>query len=140
MLKTQLKDKEIKAIKLWLQGDMTVQEIADECGYNHRKSIYHILNKEEGKEMLEYLANESVREALSILKGGSKDAAKKLIEIARSGKADTKQLYAQLGAINSILEKSGLNTKNIVLENKENKQEKVSVEELEEMFNEDVDD
>lgn len=132
VLKRPLKDYEVKAIRLYLEGQHTMQEVAELCGWKDRSSVYDLLKKEEAKRVMEEIANESVREAISILKQHSKDAARQLIKIAKGeiDDANKQTVYAVLQAINSVLEKSGLTTKNIVLDDRRNEKESISEEDI----------
>lgn len=116
-----LKPNEIKAIQLYLEGELTAQQIAEECGYANRSSLYKILEKPEAQEVMKRIANESVEKAIAILKANSMVAARNLVKIASGNiKAEDKQtVYALLQAINSVLEKSGLSSKNITLTTEE---------------------
>ena len=127
-----LSDKERKAIELVLEGKLNRNEIADECGYSNRSSIYKILQKDGAKEYMEKIAERSVSEAVSILKANANDAARSLVKIASGNiKAEDKQtVYALLQAINSVLEKSGLSSKNITLEDKREKGSNISEEDI----------
>jgi predicted DNA-binding protein YlxM (UPF0122 family) len=114
-----LKENQMKAIRLYFEGKMTVEEIARECGYKDRKSIYDILKKPEAQEYIEKLSQEGVREALHIMQINSKKLAKELLRIAEGDVKNRHLVYAQLQALNSLLEKAGLSAKNtVVIENK----------------------
>lgn len=123
-----LKPNEIKAIQLYLESELTAQQIAEECGYKNRSSLYKILEKEEAKEMMKRISEESVQNAVSILKSNSSQVAKRLVEIAKGTDKDLDKqtIYATLNAINSILEKSGLSSKNITLQDLREDDNKVS--------------
>lgn len=136
-----LTDKEKKAIELVIEGKLTRNEICKEVGYKNRSSIYYLLEKDEAQEYMQKLADRSVSEAVSILKGNANDAARNLVRISQGNisKDDKQVVYASLQAINSILEKSGLSSKNITLTDNRDKENKVSdkdildaIEELEE--------
>ncbi|MSU01393.1 hypothetical protein [Tissierella pigra] len=127
-----LSDKERKAIELVLEGRLNRSEIAEECGYANRSSIYKILQKEEAKEYMQQIAERSVSEAVAILKANANEAARNLVKIASGDiKAEDKQtVYALLQAINSVLEKSGLSSKNITLNDLREKEANVSDEDI----------
>lgn len=119
-----LNEREQKVIQLYYEGKKTVTEIANECGYANRSSVYQILKKQEAQEYIDYLANESVKEAVRTLKINTKDLSKAIVEIGRGNIKDVKHVYAQLQALNSILEKSGISSKNtIVLEDNKSSDE-----------------
>lgn len=127
-----LNDRERKAIQLCLEGNLSKQEIAEECGWKSRQSIYQLLDKEEAKEYMEKVAEKSVSEAVAILKANSNEAARNLVKIA-SGNIDNENkqtVYALLQAINSVLEKSGLSSKNITLKDDREEENKVSNEDI----------
>lgn len=127
-----LSDKERKAIELVLEGRLNRSEIAEECGYANRSSIYKILQKEEAKEYMQQIAERSVSEAVAILKANANEAARNLVKIASGDiKAEDKQtVYALLQAINSVLEKSGLSSKNITLTDNREKEDAISEEDI----------
>lgn len=127
-----LNDRERKAIELVLEGRLSKQEIAEECGWKSRQSIYQLLDKEEAQEYMQMLAEKSVSEAVSILKANANEAARNLVKIASGDiKAEDKQtVYALLQAINSVLEKSGLSSKNITLQDNRKKEDKVTDEDI----------
>lgn len=129
-MKRQLKEHEIKAIRLYMENNglsdkgLTSQQIAESCGWKHRSSLYDLLKRPEAKELMEEIATEATRDAINILKSNSRDAAKNLLKIAR-GEVDEKNkayIYAVLNAITSVLNMSGITSKNIIqLENNTNK-------------------
>ena len=127
-----LKAKEIRAIQLYLESDLTAQQIAEECGYANRSSLYKILEKDAAKEMMKKIAEESVQNAVNILKSNTSQVAKRLIEIAKGTDKDIDKqtIYATLSAINSILEKSGLSSKNITLNDLRQKDTSISNEDI----------
>lgn len=110
-----LSDKERRTIELVLEGKLNRTEICEEVGYKNRSSVYKILQKDGAKEYMQKIAERSVSEAVAILKANSNEAARNLVKIASGDiKAEDKQtVYALLQAINSVLEKSGLTTKNV---------------------------
>lgn len=110
-----LNEREQKAIQLYYEGRMKVDDIAHECGYANRSSIYQLLKKPEAQEYIDKLANESVKEAVRTLKINTKDLSKAIVEIGRGNIKDVKHVYAQLQALNSILEKSGISSKNTLV-------------------------
>ncbi|WP_226087472.1 terminase gpP N-terminus-related DNA-binding protein [Mesobacillus sp. S13] len=112
-----LTEREMKAIKLYFEGRMTVDQIAKECGWENRSSVYKLLNREEAQNYKNMLEAETVKEALTMLRMNSKRLTKKLIDIADGNIENVKTVYAELNATNSGLEKAGLTAKNtIVLE------------------------
>ncbi|WP_100408450.1 hypothetical protein [Bacillus solitudinis] len=113
-----LKDNQLKAIRMYYEGMHTVQQIAQECGYADRKSIYEILKKPEAQEYIDSLANESLKDALNTFKVSSKKLSKEVVKIANGEIKDSKTVYARLQAIQSILEKAGLNSKTLIIEDK----------------------
>jgi predicted DNA-binding protein YlxM (UPF0122 family) len=114
-----LTEKQMKAIRLYFEGKMTVQEIAEAVGYKHRSSIYELLQKPEAQEYIEKLSQEGIKEALHIMQINSKKLAKELLRIAEGDVKNRHLVYAQLQALNSLLEKAGLSAKNtVVIENK----------------------
>lgn len=128
-MKRPLKEHEIKAIRLYLENNgltngMTIQEIAEECGWKDRSSVYDLLRKPQAQELMEEMANESVKDAILILKQNSREAAKGLVKLA-NGEVDEKNkahIYAISNAITSVLNMSGITSKNIIqLENNTNK-------------------
>lgn len=125
-----LTEKQIKVITLYLEGELTAQEIAEAAGYKNRQSVYDTLKREDAKEYMEKIANEAVGEAIAILKAASRKAARKLVDISEGKVEDSKAIYAILNAVNSILEKSGLNTKNIVLEDRKSDKDKLDSSDL----------
>lgn len=128
-----LKDNHKKAIEMYYEGKKTVQEIAEECGYKNRASIYDLLKRQESQEYIDFLANEAVKEAVRTLKINTKDLSKAIVEIGRGNITNVKHVYAQLQALNSILEKSGISSKNtLVIE--DNKQSDDDYNELMEML------
>ncbi|MEC1726931.1 hypothetical protein P9E34_19670 [Schinkia azotoformans] len=117
-----LTERDMKAIQLYYEGRMTVQQIADECGWNSRKSVYNLLSKQEAQEYRQYIESESIKDAITMLRMNSKRMAKKLIDIADGEIKNDKTVYAELQATNSGLEKSGITAKNTVIieDNKNN--------------------
>jgi predicted DNA-binding protein YlxM (UPF0122 family) len=112
-----LTEREMKAIKLYFEGRMTVEDIAHECGWENRSSIYKLLNRQEAQDYKVMLEHETVKEALTMLRMNSKRLTKKLLDIADGDIENEKTVYAMLNATNSGLEKAGLTAKNtIVLE------------------------
>lgn len=116
-----LTENQMKAIRLYFEGKMTVQEIAEACGYKNRRSVYDLLEKPEAQEYIEKLSQEGIKEALQIMQINSKKLAKELLRIAEGDVKNRQLVYAQLQALNSLLEKAGLSAKNtVVIENKKN--------------------
>ena len=109
-----LDEREQKAIQLYYSGEMKVEDIAKECGWANRSSVYHLLKREEAQEYIDMLANESVKEAVRTLKISTKDLSKAIVEIGKGNITNTKHVYAQLQALNSILEKSGITSKTTI--------------------------
>ncbi|MEY8417065.1 hypothetical protein AAK964_12245 [Tissierella praeacuta] len=143
---TSLSDKERQVIQEVLRGELTKNEIAKKVGYANRSSVYKILEKPEAQEYMKVLAEKSVSEAVAILKSNANEAARNLVKIASGNiKAEDKQtVYALLQAINSVLEKSGLSSKNITLQDFRDKEDTSVSEEdiladIEELENEDDD-
>ena len=129
---TNLSDREREVIKLVLEGSLTKNEIAEKVGYANRSSIYKILEKPEAQEYMQLLADRAVGEAVAILKANANEAARNLVKIA-SGNIDDENkqtVYALLQAINSVLEKSGLSSKNITLTDSREDTNKVSSEDI----------
>jgi predicted DNA-binding protein YlxM (UPF0122 family) len=119
-----LKENQLKAIEMYFEGTHTMQEIADACEYKNRRSVYDLLERPEVKEYIERLAQESLDEALNSFRIASKKLSKKIISIANGEIGNTKTVYAQLQALNSVLEKAGLTAKNtFVIENKKGNDE-----------------
>ena len=119
-----LTEKQMQAIRLYFEGKMTVQQICDTVGYKHRSSIYELLQKPEAQEYIQKLSEEGVREALQIMQINSKKLAKELLRIAEGDVKNRNLVYAQLQALNSLLEKAGLSAKNtVVIENKKSNEE-----------------
>lgn len=113
-----LRDNQKKAIELYYEGKLTVQEIAEECGYKNRASVYDLLRKQEAQDYIKQLAQEGLEESLDAFRINSKRLAKRLIQVANGDIENSKTIYAQLQALNSVLEKAGLTTKNtVVIEN-----------------------
>ena len=127
-----LKPREIKAIKLYLESSLTSQQIAEECGYKNRSSLYKILEKPQAREAMLKIADESVQSAINILKTNSCQVAKRLVEIAKGNKdnMDNQTIYATLNAINSVLEKSGLTTKNITLQDLRDNKDNINTDDI----------
>lgn len=127
-----LSDKEREAIELVLEGKLNRTEIAEKCGYKNRSSIYKILQKDGAKEYMEKIAERSVSEAVSILKANANEAARNLVKIASGEiKAEDKQtVYALLQAINSVLEKSGLSSRNITLQDLRDNKDNINTEDI----------
>ncbi|HHV25992.1 MAG TPA: hypothetical protein GXX63_02210 [Tissierellia bacterium] len=127
-----LSDKERIVIQEVLKGELTKQQIADKVGYKNRSSVYKVLEKEEAQEYMQTLADRAVGEAVSILKANANEAARNLVKIASGNIDDTNKqtVYALLQAINSVLEKSGLSSKNITLKDDREKENKVSNEDI----------
>lgn len=119
-VKDMLNEREMKAIQLYYQGGMTVEEIAHECGYKNRSSIYKLLKREDAQEYIDMLAQESLKEALRTLRINSRDLSKIIVDIARGNIKNTKTVYAQLNALTNALEKAGLNQKTLVIEESNN--------------------
>lgn len=118
-VKNMLTEKQMQAIRLYFEGKMTVQQICDTVGYKHRSSIYELLQKPEAQEYIQKLSEEGVREALQIMQINSKKLAKELLRIAEGDVKNRNLVYAQLQALNSLLEKAGLSAKNtVVIESK----------------------
>ncbi|ARK30781.1 helix-turn-helix domain-containing protein [Halalkalibacter krulwichiae] len=118
-----LKDNQLKAIRMYYEGMHTVQQIAEECGYADRKSIYNLLKKPEAQEYIDSLATESLHDALNTFKVSSKKLSKELVKMANGEIKDNKTVYARLQAIQSILEKAGLNSKTLIIEDKKSNDE-----------------
>lgn len=127
-----LSDKERIVIQEVLKGELTKQQIADKVGYKNRSSVYKVLEKEEAQEYMQTLADRAVGEAVSILKANANEAARNLVKIASGNidDANKQTVYALLQAINSVLEKSGLSSKNITLQDERDKDNKVSNEDI----------
>jgi predicted DNA-binding protein YlxM (UPF0122 family) len=116
-----LKENQLKAIRMYYEGLHTVQQIADECGYADRSSIYDLLKKPEAQEYIDQLANDSLKDALNTFKVSSKKLSKEIVKIANGDIKNVKHVYAQLQALNSVLEKAGINSKTLIIEdNKSN--------------------
>ncbi|WP_158735140.1 hypothetical protein [Alteribacillus sp. YIM 98480] len=113
-----LKESHKEMIEMYYSGMYTAKEITDKYGYADRKSLYDVLKKPEAKEYIEELSNESLKDALHTFKVSSKALSKNMLKIANGEIEDTKKVYAQLQALNSILEKAGLNSKTLVIEDK----------------------
>ncbi|MEC1768294.1 hypothetical protein [Schinkia azotoformans] len=109
-----LDEREQKAIQLYYAGEMQVEDIAKECGWANRSSIYKLLKREEAQEYIDMLAKESVKEAVRTLKISTKELSKAIVEIGKGNITNTKHVYAQLQALNSILEKSGITSKTTI--------------------------
>lgn len=132
-----LNEKQMKAIRLYFEGKMTVRQICDAVGYKHRSSFYDLLKKPEAQEYIQKLAEEGLREALQIMQINSKKLAKELLRIAEGDVKNRHLVYAQLQALNSLLEKAGLSAKNtVIIENKKSNEEQ-EFNELLDMLNED---
>jgi predicted DNA-binding protein YlxM (UPF0122 family) len=129
-----LKENHRKAIEMYFEGKYTMQEIADECGYADRSSIYDILKKPEAKEYIEELSQESLKDALNTFRINSKALSKEIVKIANGEVKHPKHVYAQLQALNSVLEKAGLTTKNTVVIEKDNKNNDSDYNELMDML------
>jgi predicted DNA-binding protein YlxM (UPF0122 family) len=129
-----LKENQMKAIRLYYEGKLTVQEIADQCGYKDRASIYDQLKKPEAKDYIKQLASDSLEESLDIFRINAKRLSKKLVEVADGDVNNQKVIYAQLQALNSVLEKAGLTTKNTVVIEKDNKNDESDYNELMDML------
>ncbi len=123
-----LSDKERRAVELVIEAKLSKQEIADELGWKDRRSVYYVLEKDEAQEYMRHIAEKSVNEAIGMLKGNANQSAKQLIKIASGNisKDDKQIVFASLQAINSILEKSGLSSKNITLSDNREDKNKVS--------------
>ncbi|MBE2914752.1 hypothetical protein HPJ92_01810 [Anoxybacillus flavithermus] len=115
-----LNEREIKALRLYYEGQMTVQEIAEACGWKNRASVYDLLKKKEAQDYIDQLEKESLKEALRILRINSKELSKIIVDIARGNIKNTKTVYAQLNALTNALEKAGLNQKTLVIEESKN--------------------
>lgn len=119
-----LNEREQKAIQLYYEGRMKVEDVAHECGYSGRSAIYKLLKRSEAQEYRNMLEAETVKQALTMLRMNSKRLTKKLIDIADGNINNEKTVYAELNATNSGLEKAGLTAKNtIVLEDKKSSDE-----------------
>lgn len=129
-----LDEREMKAIQLYYQGGKSVEEIAHECGWKNRSSIYKLLKRQEAQEYIDQLANESLKEALRTLRINSRELSKVIVDIAKGNISNTKTVYAQLNALQNVLEKAGLNSKTLIIE--ENKANDEDYNELLEMLKE----
>jgi predicted DNA-binding protein YlxM (UPF0122 family) len=134
-----LTENQMKAIRLYFEGKMTVQEIAEACGYKNRRSIYDLLERPEAKEYIEKLANESLKESLHIMRINSKNLTKELLKIAQGDVKNRQLVYAQLTALNSLLEKSGLTAKNTVVIESKNSNDEQEYNELLDMLKKEED-
>lgn len=131
-VKNMLNEREMKALQLYYQGGMTVEEIAHECGYQNRSSIYKLLKRPDAQEYVDMLAQESLKEALRTLRINSRELSKIIVDIARGNIKNTKTVYAQLNALTNALEKAGLNQKTLIIE--ESKNDETEYNELLEML------
>jgi predicted DNA-binding protein YlxM (UPF0122 family) len=113
-----LTEKEISVVRNYYKRDKSVPEIAAEHGYSDRSSVYKIIKKPEAQELIKELTEGSVSDSIRMLKTNTTTLVKELLDIAKGKVGDHKTVYARLQAINSGLEKAGLNSKTIVLENK----------------------
>jgi predicted DNA-binding protein YlxM (UPF0122 family) len=113
-----LKENQLKAIRMYYEGMHTVKQIAEECGYKDRSSIYDLLKKPEAQEYIDSLANDSLKDALNTFKVSSKKLSKEIVKIANGEVKNVKHVYAQLQALNSVLEKAGLNSKTLIIDDK----------------------
>lgn len=129
-----LKENQIKAIEMYYSGMHTVQEIADECGYADRKSIYDVLKKPEAQEYIDQLAQDCLKDALNTFRVSTKALSKEIVKIANGEVKHPKHVYAQLQALNSVIEKAGLTAKNTVVIEDNKKQSDQDYNELLEML------
>jgi predicted DNA-binding protein YlxM (UPF0122 family) len=120
-----LKENQMKAIRLYFEGKKTVQEIAEECGYSDRRTIYDLLKRPEAQEYIEQLANEALKDSLRMMQMNSKKLVRELLRIAEGDVKDKQLVYAQLQALNSLLQRGGLSAKNTVVieENKSSEED-----------------
>lgn len=122
-----LKENQIKALRMYIEGTYTMQQIAEACGYVSRQSIYDLLKKQEAQELLQEWAEDALKQAKLILQNNATRMAKELVKIGAGQFKDQQKVYAQLQAINSVLEKIGFTSKNaanITTDETENQQEK----------------
>ncbi|MBD8004544.1 hypothetical protein [Bacillus norwichensis] len=113
-----LTEREMQMLTDYFRGEKTVTEIANDHGYANRSSLYKLLENEEAQDYINKLTDQTMKNALRLLKMNSRDLSKSLLDIAKGNIADVKKVYAQLQAINSALEKAGMNSKTIVFEDK----------------------
>lgn len=113
-----LTEREMEMLTDYFKGEKTVTEIAHDHGYSNRSSLYKLLKNEEAQEYINKLSDETMKNSLRLLKMNSRDLSKSLLDIAKGNITDVKMVYAQLQAINSALEKAGMNSKTIVFEDK----------------------
>ncbi len=114
-----LTEREMGILKDYFKGEKTVTEIVNDHGYADRSSLYKLLKKDEAQDYINKLTDETLKDSLRVLKMNSRGLSKALLNIAKGNIKDVKQVYAQLQAINSALEKAGLNSKTtLVVEDK----------------------
>ena len=97
-------------------GEKKVDDIIKEYGYKDRSSLYKKLKKPEYQEFINTLTEQSLKDSIRLLRMHTRPLAKELVKIAKGDIKNEKQVFAQLQGINSALEKAGMNSKTIVLE------------------------
>ncbi|MGD6896099.1 hypothetical protein [Bacillus infantis] len=97
-------------------GEKKVDDIVAEYGYSDRSTLYKKLKKPEYQEFINKLTEESLKDSIRLLRMHTRPLAKELVKIAKGDIKNEKQVFAQLQGINSALEKAGMNSKTIVLE------------------------
>lgn len=93
-------------IDRYLEGGVTMQNLANEYGVS-RSTISHYISNSELIEKAERRADIRTRLALITLKNASAYAAEQLVEILDKTN-DKKQIYAKLQALQQVLDRAGV--------------------------------